>query len=160
MCRRGEGPAIAQIGPSSFPEQSDHSYLHANEPLNSMRTPKLSGAVVAMLCLAGAGSALARPQTVTKVYDGTWHLSFLTRAGECDPSYEFDVNISNGVITHPNLVRFHGMVRKGGAVRASVTVHDKYASGSGRLSQSSGSGSWSGYSAGARCSGAWTAQRY
>ena len=69
------------------------------------------------------------------------------------------VNISNGVITHPNLVRFRGYVARSGAVRASATVQDKYASRSGRLSRNSGRGTWSGYSGGARCSGYWTAAR-
>ena len=45
----------------------------------------------------------------------------------------FSVNINNGVVTHPTLVKFRGSVGRSGAVRASVMVHDKYASGSGRL---------------------------
>jgi hypothetical protein len=73
--------------------------------------------------------------------------------------YNFTVNISNGVVTHPNLVKFRGYVAKSSAVRASVTVQDKYASGSGRLSSTSGRGTWSGYAGNARCSGYWTAQR-
>lgn len=89
----------------------------------------------------------------------TWELLFVTQRGACDPTYKFSVNISNGVVTHPNLVKFRGHVGRSGAVRASVTVSDKYASGSGRLLSNSGRGAWSGYSGGARCSGYWTAQR-
>ena len=63
----------------------------------------------------------------------------------------------HGVVTHPKLVR--GYVAHSGAVRASVTVQDKFASGSGRLSSNSGRGTWSGYSGSARCSGYWTAVR-
>jgi hypothetical protein len=92
-------------------------------------------------------------------YDGSWDLIFVTRSGACDPTYDFSVNITNGIVTHPNLVKFRGYVARSGAVRASVTVQDKYASGSGRLSGLSGRGTWSGYSGGARCSGDWTAQR-
>jgi len=44
-------------------------------------------------------------------------------------------------------LRFRGYVARSGAVRASVTVQDKYASGSGKLSGASGQGTWSGYSA-------------
>jgi hypothetical protein len=62
-------------------------------------------------------------------------------------------------VTHPNLVKFTGYVAKSGAVRASVTVQDKHASGSGRLSSTSGRGLWSGYAGNARCSGYWTAQK-
>ena len=105
--------------------------------------------LVAFISVAQARSA----------YDGAWDLLFVTQRGACDPTYNFSVNISNGVVTHPNLVRFRGYVTRSGAVRASVTVQDKYASGSGRLSSNSGRGTWSGYSGNARCSGYWTAGR-
>jgi len=91
-------------------------------------------------------------------YDGSWSLVFVTQRGACD-TYNFSVNINDGVVTHPNLVKFKGYVGRSGAVRASVTVHDKYASGSGRLTEGSGRGIWNGRAAGERCSGYWTAQR-
>ena len=103
--------------------------------------------------------ALAHPANARSAYDGSWDLVFVTQLGACDPSYNFTVNISNGVVTHPNLVKFRGYVAKSGAVRASVTVQDKYASGSGRLSSVSGRGTWSGRAGNAQCSGYWTAQR-
>ncbi|MET4470964.1 hypothetical protein ABIA89_004773 [Bradyrhizobium sp. LA6.7] len=108
---------------------------------------------IAALCLV-APAAQAR-----STYDGSWDLVFVTQGGACDPSYNFTVNISDGVVTHPNLVKFRGYVARSGSVRASVTVHDKFASGTGRLSGSSGRGRWSGYSGSSRCSGYWTAQR-
>ena len=92
-------------------------------------------------------------------YDGAWDLVFVTQRGGCDPSYNFSVNITDGIVTHPNLVRFRGYVARSGAVRASVTVQDKHASGAGRLTPTSGRGTWSGYSGSGRCSGYWTAQR-
>ena len=102
---------------------------------------------------------LANTADARSAYDGSWDLTFVTHRGACDAAYNFTVNVSNGVVTHPNLVKFRGYVQKSGAVRASVTVQDKYASGSGRLSSTSGRGTWSGYSGSARCSGYWTAQR-
>ena len=110
-----------------------------------------------LLTFAIAASCLVAFVSVAQAhsaYDG-----FVTQRGACDPTYNFSVNIADGVVTHPNLVRFRGQVARSGAVRASVTVPDKYASGSGRLSRNSGRGTWSGYSGGARCSGYWTAQR-
>jgi hypothetical protein len=92
-------------------------------------------------------------------YDGSWDLIFVTQRGACDPTYNFSVNITDGIVTHPNLVKFRGYVARSGAVRASVTVQDKFASGSGRLTGNSGRGAWSGHSGPARCSGYWTAQR-
>lgn len=103
--------------------------------------------------------ALTYTANARSAYDGSWDLVFVTQRGACDPAYNFTVNISNGVVTHPNLVKFRGHVAKSGAVRASVTVQDKYASGSGRLSTASGRGTWRGYAGNARCSGYWTAQR-
>ena len=115
-----------------------------------MKSPLLAAvSFVALTALAQARSA----------YDGSWDLVFVTQRGACDPTYNFTVNITNGVVTHPNLVRFRGYLVRSGAVRASVTVQDKHASGSGRLSSNFGRGTWSGYSGNARCSGYWSAQR-
>jgi hypothetical protein len=116
---------------------------------------KLSLCATATICFV----ALACTAHARSVYDGSWNLVFVTQRGACDPTYNFTVNISNGVVTHPNLVKFRGYVAKSGAVRATVTVQDKYASGSGRLSSVSGRGTWRGYAGNARCSGYWTAQR-
>jgi hypothetical protein len=111
--------------------------------------------VIIAICLAALGSAA----NARSAYDGSWDLVFVTQSGGCDRSYNFTVNISNGVVTHPNLVKFRGHVARSGAVRASVTVHEKHAAGSGRLSGSSGRGTWRGYSGSAQCAGYWTAQR-
>ena len=114
-----------------------------------------------LLCMTAAVSlvALTSVAQARSAYDGSWNLVFVTQRGACDPTYNFAVNITDGVVTHPNLVRFRGYVARSGAVRATVVVQDKYASGLGRLSSNSGRGTWSGYSGAARCSGYWTAQR-
>jgi hypothetical protein len=108
---------------------------------------------------AGCLIALAPAAQASTPYDGSWDLVFVTKAGACDPAYNFSVNISDGIVTHPNLVRFRGYVARSGVARASVTVQDKYAAGSGRLSRNSGRGTWHGYSGSARCAGYWSAQR-
>ena len=118
-----------------------------------MKTPSL-WMIAAACVIAPASVAHAR-----SAYDGSWDLVFVTQRGSCDPSYNFTVNINDGIVTHPNLVRFRGYVAKSGSVRASVTVQDKFASGTGRLSGASGRGKWTGSSGSARCSGYWTAQR-
>jgi hypothetical protein len=91
-------------------------------------------------------------------YDGSWSLSIVTQRGACD-TYNFQVQIHNGIVSHPNLVKLRGRVSSGGGVRVSVSAGGKHASGSGRLSRTSGRGHWSGHSGGDRCSGSWTAQR-
>ena len=118
-----------------------------------MKTPSLW--MIAAACLI-APASLAHARSA---YDGSWDLNFVTQKGACDPSYNFTVNVSDGIVTHPNLVKFKGYVAKSGSVRASVTVHDKFASGTGRLSGATGGGKWSAYAGSARCSGYWTAQR-
>jgi len=115
---------------------------------------RLIAAAICCACLSLATAAEARTS-----YDGSWDLTFVTQRGSCDPTYTFSVNVTHGVVTHPNLVKFRGYVAKTGAVRASVTVHDKYASGSGKLTGNSGGGRWSGHAGAERCSGYWTAQR-
>lgn len=110
------------------------------------------------LLLANFGAAEARSYR-SDAFDGSWHLSFETRAGSCDPSYNFDINVSNGNVSHPNLVRFRGRVSGTGAVWASVTVQDKHAAGTGRLNPTTGSGSWSGHSGAAKCAGTWKATK-
>lgn len=116
---------------------------------------------IARACLlVFALSAFATDNAAARtLYDGWWNLTFLTKRGGCDASYNFTVQVKNGIVSHPNLVKFRGRVARGGTVRASVTVHDKHASGTGRMSRTTGQGRWSGYSGKARCSGNWTAQR-
>jgi hypothetical protein len=115
-----------------------------------------AGFALALIVLASA-AAEARSRNAFP-YDGPWQLTFTTRAGPCE-SYDFQVNIRRGIISHPNLVRFHGAVSPKGLARASVAVSDKSAAGTGRLTLTDGSGSWSGRSGTARCSGRWIARR-
>jgi acyl dehydratase len=113
--------------------------------------------------LATLSACLAFPfataEARTTTYDGAWSLVFVTERGACDPQYSFNVNINNGIVTHPNIIHFHGVVGANGSVRASVTVHEKRATGSGKLSGNTGRGAWSGSSGSSRCSGYWTAQK-
>jgi hypothetical protein len=111
---------------------------------------------IAAALFSHATDCTARPALA---YDGAWSLLFVTQSGPCDPTYNFNVNVSHGIVTHPNLVRFRGRVTTSGLVRASVTVQDKHAVGAGRLTRNSGQGTWSGYSGRARCSGYWTARK-
>jgi hypothetical protein len=102
---------------------------------------------------------LATGADARSLYDGPWNITFVTQSGDCNPTYYFSVNIGNGVITSPNAETFRGNVTSSGAVRASVTVQEKHASGSGKLTGVLGRGTWIGYSGNQRCAGSWTAQR-
>jgi hypothetical protein len=111
---------------------------------------------IVAVAVMGAATEVAVAATP---FDGAWSLTFFTRRGQCEPSYNFDIYIRNGNLIHPNLVRFKGRVARNGAVRATVAVEDKYASGSGRLTMRAGRGSWAGYAGGSRCAGTWVATR-
>ena len=121
--------------------------------LGSMGT--FFAAAVALGCSLGlTDEAAARYR-----FDGAWNLQFVTQRGACDPTYTFTVNITSGIVSHPNLVQFRGRVAPSGAASASVRVMDKVASGSGKLSDASGRGRWIGRAGGTACAGYWTAQR-
>ena len=92
-------------------------------------------------------------------FDGQWNITFITQSGDCSPTYSYSINIGNGAITSPGVETFRGNVTSSGAVRASVAVQDKRASGSGKLTGVRGRGTWSGFSGDQRCAGAWTAER-
>lgn len=111
-----------------------------------------------VIALGLIGATLTSAAAATP-FDGQWSLTFYTTRGSCDASYNFDIYIINGVLRHPNLVRFSGRVARSGEVRASVAVEDRRASGFGRLTRTAGRGNWTGSSDGARCSGFWTASR-
>jgi len=98
-----------------------------------------------VLALLAFASTSADAATGTR-YDGAWDLNFVTQRGACDRNYDFQVRVTNGIVSHPMLVRFTGRVASNGAVRASVAAGDKFASGAGRLTLTSGQGTWSGYS--------------
>jgi hypothetical protein len=107
------------------------------------------------LAATAVTSSFAQARTV---YDGRWSLTIQTTRGDCS-TYNFPVDISNGHVSFPGLVRANGRVTRKGSVRVFVAAMGKSASGSGRLSMSSGSGRWTGKSGEDRCSGVWTAQR-
>ena len=108
-----------------------------------------------LLAFAATVAVTSVAQAAT-AYDGRWSLNIVTQHGACD-TYNFPVNIANGNVTFPGLVRASGRVAKGGLVRVAVAAGDKSAAGSGKLSLASGSGRWSGKSGNDRCSGTWTA---
>jgi hypothetical protein len=106
-----------------------------------------------------ATQLLATAADARSSYDGTWNITFVTQSGDCNPTYTYSVNIEDGVIRSPAAETFRGNVTSSGAVRASVTMQERRASGSGKLTGVLGRGTWSGYSGDQRCAGSWTAQR-
>ena len=97
----------------------------------------------------------------SSAFDGDWSVLIQTRAGGCDPAYRYGVQIQNGEILNGGgeAVTLEGHVAPSGVVRVSVAAGGQAAYGAGRLSQSSGGGSWRGRGSSGACSGTWVAER-
>ena len=113
-------------------------------------------AAVAALTLA---TLLPAPQQAEAVpnYDGLWSVVIVTEQGLCDRAYRAPIRISKGHLANASngIYTITGKVGKNGAVTVMVSQGDKSATGTGRLSAKSGSGSWSG----GPCAGTWQAER-
>src|SRR5215218_4585772 len=104
---------------SHIPEQQRDEIRQMNgEHMHSQRTfgATTRAATMAILfCTALAcASTTAHAATARTAFDGSWDLVFVTRSGDCDPTYNFTVNVANGIVSHPNLVRFTGRVGNSG----------------------------------------------
>ena len=103
----------------------------------------------------------AAPSAHAASFDGPWSVLVVTRAGSCDQSYRYGVTIARGVVYYAGggPVSLTGRVSPSGAVTVRVSSGPQYAIGSGRLSRSSGRGSWRGQGPSGACSGVWSATR-
>ncbi len=118
-----------------------------------MRAPSFR--MIAAACfIAPTSAAHAR-----SAYDGAWDLVFVTQSGACDPTYNFTINVSDGVVSHPNLVDFQGYIAKlwlrsciGDGSRQIRFRH-------GRVFRNLGSREMERRAGSARCTGYWTSQR-
>ncbi|MGB3272622.1 MAG: hypothetical protein WBA66_06975 [Xanthobacteraceae bacterium] len=113
------------------------------------RTGLFCGLLIALACAAAPSAVLASP------YDGQWTVTFVTNAGDCQPSATYPVVVTDGKITAIGAAEIAGKVNPNGLVRASL----QGAHANGQLNGNSGSGKWNGASAGAACSGRWQASR-
>jgi hypothetical protein len=73
-----------------------------------------------ILALVISAPAFASASAAT-AYDGSWSLSITTQRGACE-TYNFPVNITNGNVSFPGLVRANGRVSGKGAVRVNVAA--------------------------------------
>ena len=121
-------------------------------------TSNLTRAVAAIGLTVGvilSGSALADPAK----FDGTWSVLIVTQQGKCDRAYRYPVRISNGSVGYAGEAAFNvsGSVGANGAVTVTVSRGSQSAKGTGRMSDTDGSGTW--VASSGDCSGTWTAER-
>ena len=117
----------------------------------------LRTSVVALALSAGvilSGSALAEPAK----FDGTWSVSLVANGGLCGSGASSTLMVQNGSVRAGGSgVSVSGSVGSSGSVSLALQKSGVQGTPSGKLSGSSGSGSWSVASLG--CSGRWTALR-
>jgi hypothetical protein len=103
----------------------------------------------------------AGPSAHAASFDGPWSVLVVTRSGPCDQAYRYGVTISRGVVNYAGggPVSLTGRVAPSGNVTVRVSSGPQYAIGTGRLSRSSGHGSWRGQGPNGACAGVWSASR-
>jgi hypothetical protein len=115
-------------------------------------------AIFAVFLLA-AGAA--KSPALAATHDGNWSVLIITEKGDCDRAYRYPLAVADGQVryTGESGANVSGTVSSGGAVKVSIRMGDKGASGTGHLSGISGSGVWQGVGGGASCGGRWEAEK-
>ena len=117
---------------------------------------------IARYCLLAlvCDAAVPTPSSARTAFDGAWSVLIVTQRGVCDRAYRYGVQIVDGNLVYDGgIVNMTGRVNAAGAIRVSVSAGDAQASGSGRMTRTTGRGSWSGRSGSDACSGYWEAER-
>jgi len=101
------------------------------------------------------GMSIATPAAAA-TFDGAWNVQIASPNNACGGGTTVSTGSNNGQVASNNpLMRASGRVANAGNISVTLTSGMKRAVGSGRLTATSGSGTWRG----AMCSGTWTAQR-
>ena len=107
--------------------------------------------VVSVAWIVGTPAAAAAP------FDGNWTVNIATQSGACK-SGSLPIEVRDGkIVSGSPVLNVQGQVADSGGLRVVVGDGVRKANGSGKLSATSGSGTWSG--GGGVCSGTWVAQR-
>jgi hypothetical protein len=111
-----------------------------------------------LLVISDVSSDAARRVARGSSYDGTWSVAVYTLRGDCG-SIRAALRIIGGrVYSGDASYQAYGAVGSGGAIRVTLVRGSQSASGSGRLSYSSGAGRWR--TSGGECFGTWSATRH
>ena len=124
------------------------------------QTIRPAAALTALAILAmSAVPASPAPIAAKPNFDGTWSVLIVTEQGKCDRAYRYPVRIENGSVGYAGSASFtvSGKVGAKGEVTVTVARGSQSANGTGRMSETDGSGVWTAGSG--DCSGTWTAER-
>ena len=122
--------------------------------------PAAAALTALAILAASAAPAFAAPIAASKAsFDGNWSVLIVTQKGTCDRAYRYPVRITNGAVGYAGEASFNvsGKVGDTGAVIVTVSRGNQSATGTGRMSATDGSGTWT--TASGECSGIWTAER-
>src|ERR1700745_2184295 len=103
-----------------------------------LRAPMMTLALALTAIPATIATADART-----VYDGAWSVLIVTNEGSCDRAYRYGVTITDGNVIYDNAggpITMQGRVSSSGSVRVTVSAGSQWASGTGRLNKTRGSG--------------------
>ena len=124
---------------------------------NRWRTISVVTIASLLFVITDAPSDAARRVAKGSSYDGTWSVAIYTLRGDCG-SLRAALQIAGGrVYSAGGSYQAYGRVRAGGAIRVTLVRGSQSASGSGRLSFSSGAGRWR--TSRGECFGTWSATR-
>jgi hypothetical protein len=109
--------------------------------------------IAASLFAAALGFAVP---SAAATFDGDWNVQITSSNAACPSGASVSIEINNGqVASNSAVVTASGRVADAGNINVTLANGMKRAVGTGRLSGTSGSGTWRA----ALCSGTWTAQR-
>ena len=125
-------------------------------------TKTTAASAFAALAILAASAVPASPAPIAAAkpnFNGTWSVLIVTEQGTCDRAYRYPVRISNGSVGYAGEASFNvsGSVGANGAVTVIVSRGSQSAKGTGRMSETDGSGTW--VAGSGDCSGTWTAER-
>lgn len=117
--------------------------------MNGFRKGLFAGIVAIAVPLTQADAA-------TSTFDGTWNVRISSSTKTCGNGATVAIGINNGQIASSSAaVSASGRVADAGSINVTLSTGIKRAVGFGRLSGTSGSGTWRG----PLCTGTWMAER-
>ncbi|MDO8875531.1 MAG: hypothetical protein Q8M24_18740 [Pseudolabrys sp.] len=122
---------------------------------------RISTLAAAVLTLGPLFLAPASPGFAAAAHDGNWSVLVITEKGACDKAFRYNVGVAGGQVRYhgDTAVSFNGTVAPNGAVKVNIRLGEQGANGTGRLSATSGTGTWRGVGGAGECTGRWEAER-
>jgi hypothetical protein len=132
------------------PTRSDYSCIETRKGLAMGFARKIFVTTSIALLVAGSFATAASATS----FDGEWNVHIASSSSRCGDGQIVSIGINNGQISS-SMVTASGHVADAGNISVTLVSGIKRATGFGRLSATSGSGTWRG----TLCSGTWTASR-